>query len=99
MQPSATAPSGLAPASAPTALTDRRTEKDLIWLVYSYVACAAAWLAIGTAIGLYVAIKFVWPDFGIASWLSEPRLRPVHTSRRYDVPHVAQRRPGICLDL
>jgi len=49
-------------------------------LVFAYLACATIWLLIGTGIGFYVALKFVWPDLGVASFLSEPRLRPVHTN-------------------
>src|SRR5215472_8486913 len=82
---------GNAPLSSPTpvAVPDvwsprggsiAHVEKQLVQVVFAYIACAAVWLLIGTAIGLYVALKFVWPDFGVASWLSEPRLRPVHTN-------------------
>jgi cytochrome c oxidase cbb3-type subunit 1 len=48
--------------------------------VFAYLATATAWLLVGTGIGLYVALKFVWPDLGIASWLSEARLRSIHTN-------------------
>src|SRR5258708_9070497 len=49
-------------------------------LVYAYVASGAAWLVFGTLVGAYLALKFVWPDLGVAPWLSFGRLRPVHTN-------------------
>jgi cytochrome c oxidase cbb3-type subunit 1 len=59
---------------------DQRTDQDVVRLVFAYLACATIWLLVGTGIGFYVALKFVWPDLGVASFLSEPRLRPVHTN-------------------
>src|SRR5260370_8494238 len=55
-------------------------DQRLTRLVYAYVASGAAWLVFGTLVGAYLALKFVWPDFGVAPWLSFGRLRPVHTN-------------------
>jgi cytochrome c oxidase cbb3-type subunit 1 len=51
-----------------------------IRLIYSYLGWAAFWLLVGTAAGLLVSIKFSYPDFLGASWLSFGRLRMVHTN-------------------
>jgi cytochrome c oxidase cbb3-type subunit 1 len=58
----------------------READERLVRLVYACIACATAWLIIGTLVGEFVALKFVWPDLVIAPWLSEGRLRPVHTN-------------------
>jgi cytochrome c oxidase cbb3-type subunit 1 len=76
--PAAQAASDL--AVPPTTTLDREADHRLVRLVYAFLACATAWLVCGTAVGEYIALKFVWPDLGIASWLSEPRLRPIHTN-------------------
>src|SRR5260370_20006455 len=55
-------------------------DQQLPRLVYAYVASSAAWLVFGTLVGAYLALKFVWPDLGVAPWLSFGRLRPVHTN-------------------
>jgi len=72
------------PAASPflsaTAAADREADRRLVRLVYTFIACAAAWLVCGTAVGEYIALKFVWPDLGIDPWLSVGRLRPVHTN-------------------
>lgn len=65
---------------APATQLDRRTDQGINRLVYTCLACATVWLVIGTAVGLIAALKFVWPDLTQVSWLSEPRLRPVHTN-------------------
>ncbi|MEO7034940.1 MAG: cbb3-type cytochrome c oxidase subunit I, partial [Polyangiaceae bacterium] len=49
-------------------------------LVFAHLAGSAGWLLFGTLLGLYLSLKFIWPDFGIASWLSFGRLRPIHTN-------------------
>jgi cytochrome c oxidase cbb3-type subunit I len=73
-----------APAASPflsaTTAAGREADRRLVRLVYTFIACAAAWLVCGTTVGEYIALKFVWPDLGIAPWLSVGRLRPVHTS-------------------
>lgn len=48
----------------------------IVW----YLGCAVGWLVIGTLIGQYVGMKFVWPDMDGHAWLSFGRLRPVHTN-------------------
>jgi len=55
-------------------------DQRLTRLVYAYVATATVWLVVGTLVGAYLALKFVWPDLGVAQWLSFGRLRPVHTN-------------------
>jgi cytochrome c oxidase cbb3-type subunit I len=73
-------------ASRPLAVQKTRidelidVDQRLTGLVYAYVACGTAWLLLGTLVGAYLALKFVWPDLGVAPWLSFGRLRPVHTN-------------------
>jgi cytochrome c oxidase cbb3-type subunit 1 len=55
-------------------------DRGLTRLVYGFVASGTIWLVFGTLIGEYLALKFVWPDLGVAPWLSFGRLRPVHTN-------------------
>lgn len=55
-------------------------DQQLTHLFLAYSATAAFWLILGTLTGLYLALRFLVPDFGIASWLSFGRLRPVHTN-------------------
>lgn len=46
-----------------------------------FMLSAVLWLFISTAVGLIVAIKFVYPDFlGGVSWLTFGRLRMVHVN-------------------
>ena len=56
--------------------TARVAQADALW----YLGCAVGWLVIGTLIGQYVGMKFVWPDMDAQAWLSFGRLRPVHTN-------------------
>ena len=37
-------------------------DQRLTRLVYAYVATATVWLVVGTLVGAYLALKFVWPD-------------------------------------
>ncbi|HWZ59347.1 MAG TPA: cbb3-type cytochrome c oxidase subunit I, partial [Gemmatimonadaceae bacterium] len=63
------------------AATGREADRHLVLLVYTFIACAAAWLVIGTLVGTYISLKFVWPDLGVvAPWASVGHLRPVHTN-------------------
>ncbi|HTO15288.1 MAG TPA: cbb3-type cytochrome c oxidase subunit I [Edaphocola sp.] len=56
--------------------TDPRLKKIVLW----YLAASVCWLVIGTSIGQYVGMKFVWPEMDTIEWLSFSRLRPVHTN-------------------
>jgi cytochrome c oxidase cbb3-type subunit 1 len=56
------------------------TEHQLTRLVFAYLAGAAFWLVVGTLVGLYLSLKFIWPDLDTVSWLSFGRLRPIHTN-------------------
>lgn len=53
---------------------------ELRTLVTWYLAAAVGWLVLGTLVGQYVGMKFVWPDMDQVAWLSFGRLRPVHTN-------------------
>ncbi len=55
-------------------------DSRLTKIIYSYLVSATAWLIFGTLVGLYIAIRFIYPDFGVAPWLSFGRLRPIHTN-------------------
>jgi cytochrome c oxidase cbb3-type subunit I len=55
-------------------------DRRLTRLVYWYLASATAWLVVGTLIGVYLSLKFLWPDLGGIAALGFGRLRPVHTN-------------------
>lgn len=55
-------------------------DNRLTKLIYYYLVSATAWLIFGTLVGLYLAVRFICPDFGVAAWLSFGRLRPIHTN-------------------
>lgn len=59
---------------------DLETPGPLKKIVIWYLGAAVFWLVLGTAIGQYVGMKFVWPEMDTVSWLSFGRLRPVHTN-------------------
>lgn len=56
------------------------TPEPLKKIVMYYVAAAAFWLILGTLIGQYLGMKFLWPEMDNQAWLSFGRLRPVHTN-------------------
>ncbi len=56
------------------------TPEPLTKIITWYLGASVCWLVIGTCIGQYVGMKFVWPEMDTASWLSFGRLRAVHTN-------------------
>ncbi|MFA5668959.1 MAG: cbb3-type cytochrome c oxidase subunit I [Balneolaceae bacterium] len=56
------------------------TPEELKTIVLYYIIAAATWLVLGTLIGQYLGMKFLWPEMDSQSWLSFGRLRPVHTN-------------------
>jgi cytochrome c oxidase cbb3-type subunit I len=66
------------PGSLP--LGQHAADTHLTRIAFTFIACATVWLVCGTLVGEYIALKFVWPDLGIAAWLSVGRLRPIHTN-------------------
>ncbi|HEY8402257.1 MAG TPA: cbb3-type cytochrome c oxidase subunit I [Cytophagaceae bacterium] len=56
------------------------TPDNLKKIIIYYLGAAIFWLVLGTLIGQYVGMKFVWPEIDNISWLSFGRLRPVHTN-------------------
>jgi cytochrome c oxidase cbb3-type subunit 1 len=56
------------------------TDPRLSRLVAAFAASAALWLVLGTGIGQYLGMKFIWPEIDTIPWLSFGRLRPVHTN-------------------
>jgi len=55
-------------------------DASLTHLVYTYIACAAAWLVFGSLVGEYLGIRLAFPDLGVSPLLSFGRLRPIHTN-------------------
>ena len=55
-------------------------DQELTRLIVAFAGASAVWLVFGTLVGLYIALKFVWPDLGVSSVLAFGRLRPVHTN-------------------
>jgi len=51
-------------------------KKIVIW----YLSAAVFWLVLGTLVGQYLGMKFIWPEMDSVAWLSFGRLRPVHTN-------------------
>ncbi|TYB79099.1 cbb3-type cytochrome c oxidase subunit I [Bizionia myxarmorum] len=56
------------------------TPLELKKIVIYYIGAAAFWLVLGTLIGQYLGMKFLWPEMDSQSWLAFGRLRPVHTN-------------------
>lgn len=56
------------------------TPESLKKLVIYYIAAAALWLVVGTLVGQYLGMKFLWPEMDHQAALSFGRLRPVHTN-------------------
>lgn len=56
------------------------TPEELKKIILYYTIAAATWLVLGTLIGQYLGMKFLWPELDSQSWLSFGRLRPVHTN-------------------
>ncbi|TVZ28620.1 cytochrome c oxidase cbb3-type subunit 1 [Gillisia sp. Hel_I_86] len=56
------------------------TPEPLKKIVIYYIGAAIGWLVLGTLIGQYLGMKFIWPQMDNQSWLSFGRLRPVHTN-------------------
>ena len=56
------------------------TPEPLKKIVIYYLGAAIFWLVLGTLIGQYLGMKFIWPEMDSQSWLSFGRLRPVHTN-------------------
>lgn len=81
-------------------------DQKLTRLIYSYIYSSTAWLIFGTLIGLFLALRFAYPDLWVVSVLSFGRLRPIHTNvvfwgwaslsmiglSLYVVPRTSQRR-------
>jgi len=56
------------------------SDPELSRLVVAFAVSAALWLVLGTGVGQYLGMKFIWPEIDGISWLSFGRLRPVHTN-------------------
>lgn len=56
------------------------TPQELKKIVIYYIGAAAFWLVLGTLIGQYLGMKFLWPEMDHQPWLGFGRLRPVHTN-------------------
>ena len=56
------------------------TPQALKKVVIYYIGAATFWLVLGTLIGQYLGMKFLWPEMDHQAWLSFGRLRPVHTN-------------------
>lgn len=54
--------------------------QKLTKLIYHYLLSATIWLIFGSFIGLFLALKFTYPEWGNVVWLSFGRLRPIHTN-------------------
>jgi cytochrome c oxidase cbb3-type subunit 1 len=55
-------------------------DSRLTKLIYHYLLSATAWLIFGSFVGLFLGLKFIYPDWGNTAWLSFGRLRPIHTN-------------------
>lgn len=56
------------------------TPAELKKIIIYYIGAAVTWLVLGTLVGQYLGMKFVWPEMDHVRWLSFGRLRPVHTN-------------------
>ena len=60
--------------------TSQREDPVLTRIIFQYLGWATFWLVVGTLAGGLVALKFRFPDFLDAPFLSFGRLRAVHTN-------------------
>lgn len=64
-----------------TAAPNTGRDDQLLAQVFSaYIFCSTLWLLFATAVGVLLALKFVYPDLGSIPALSFGRLRPIHTN-------------------
>ena len=50
-------------------------------VVYQFSVMTVIWGIVGMAVGVFIAMQFIWPDLGHGvPWLSFGRLRPLHTN-------------------
>src|SRR5579875_255214 len=70
------------PADAPSASEANKAEDEraLVAIFSAYTVSATFWLIVATAVGLLVAVKFIFPDFATSPLASFGRLRPIHTN-------------------
>src|SRR5579885_206577 len=70
------------PADAPSASEPNKAEEEraLVAIFSAYTVSATFWLIVATAVGLVVAVKFIFPDFATSPLASFGRLRPIHTN-------------------
>ncbi|TAM85898.1 MAG: cytochrome oxidase [Candidimonas sp.] len=63
-------------------VTEKSERDDELARIFSaYTVCATIWLIFATAVGVLLALKFVYPDLLVASpELTFGRLRPIHTN-------------------
>lgn len=64
--------------SQPVALADYDSELARVFSIYTI--CSTIWLVFATAVGVFLALKFVYPELGNAAALTFGRLRPIHTN-------------------
>jgi len=61
-------------------MDERDEHRQTAAIVYAYVASSAFWLVLGSAYGVILAWKLVFPDALAFEFLSYGRIRPVHTA-------------------
>jgi cytochrome c oxidase cbb3-type subunit 1 len=71
---------GTTDAPSAAMLDTERDDWALTHVFSAYMLCATLWLLFSTAIGVLLALKFVYPDMGAIPALSFGRLRPIHTN-------------------
>src|SRR5690606_39317864 len=71
------------------------TDPRLSRLVAAFAASAALWLLLGTGIGQYLGMKFIWPEIDNVPWLSFGRLD--RKSTRLNSSHVKISYAVFCL--
>src|SRR6185437_831325 len=58
----------------------KEADWELGQVLSAYMLCATLWLLFSTAIGVLLALKFIYPDMGSIPALSFGRLRQIHTN-------------------
>lgn len=78
--PAAPAPAHRAPASSQAELRERaRADASTAPVVFFFLCCSFAWLAVASAAGLTASIKLHEPDWLVQqAWLSFGRIRTIH---------------------
>src|SRR5262245_48242959 len=76
----AVAQPGHAPCKSEPAMREPETFKYDDDIVRKFVAATLLWGAVGTLVGLWIALQLAFPELNIGTYFTFGRLRPLHTN-------------------